>query len=173
MALIGTILLFATLYWFWRLHRRYRGRQWWRHSWPAIIALLVSFSILGTSDESTQPTVKTKTVTKTHLVTANNDKQLTALQAANRASASSLKQAAKNFRVVNNILTNSRLRTSKLVQLRQQHQPRSILTITQVTLRWRVKLTTVNKRSRLIRISPHLPLRSSVRVRVPGNNMAI
>ncbi len=81
MALIGTILLFATLYWFWRLHRRYRGRQWWRHSWPAIIALLVSFSILGTSDESTQPTVKTKTVTKTHLVTANNDKQLTALQA--------------------------------------------------------------------------------------------
>lgn len=74
MALIGTILLFATLYWFWRLHRRYRGRQWWRHSWPAIIALLVSFSILGTSDESTQPTVKTKTVTKTHLVTANNDK---------------------------------------------------------------------------------------------------
>lgn len=97
MALIGTILLFATLYWFWRLHRRYRGRQWWRHSWPAIIALLVSFSILGTSDESTQPTVKTKTVTKTHLVTANNDKQLTALQAANRASASSLKQAAKKL----------------------------------------------------------------------------
>ena len=97
MALIGTILFFATLYWFWRLHRRYRGRQWWRHSWPAFIALLVSFSILGTVDEPTEPTVKTKTVTRTHLVTVKNDTKLTALQAANQASASSLKQAAQKL----------------------------------------------------------------------------
>jgi len=90
-------MLIATIYWCWRLfhHKHYRGKQWWRHGWPAVILLLVSLNLMGSNSPDSSPTVKTKTVTKTHLVTANNDSKLAKLQNANSASASSLKADAK------------------------------------------------------------------------------
>ncbi|WP_047998939.1 DNA/RNA non-specific endonuclease [Lactiplantibacillus herbarum] len=98
MDIIGLIILIATIYWCWRLfhHKHYRGKQWWRHSWPAVILLLVSLNMIG-SNSSSSPTVKTKTVTTTHLVTADNDSKLAKLQSANSESASSLKADAKSL----------------------------------------------------------------------------
>ncbi|MBU7475199.1 MULTISPECIES: DNA/RNA non-specific endonuclease [Lactiplantibacillus] len=97
MGIIGTLILLAAIYWGWRSYRHYPGRQWWRHGWPALLLLLVSIGLFSLPGKQAQPTVKTKTVTKTHLVTATNDQKLTALQEANSASASSLKQAAKQL----------------------------------------------------------------------------
>jgi len=99
MAFIGFIMLIATIYWCWRLfhHKHYRGKQWWRHGWPAVILLFVSFGLMGDTDSTTTPTVKTKTIPKTHLITDKNDQKLTALQSANSASASSLKKATQKL----------------------------------------------------------------------------
>lgn len=45
----GLLIFCATVYWGWTLAhtKHYQGKQWRRHAWPAILPLLISFSLLG------------------------------------------------------------------------------------------------------------------------------
>jgi len=47
--LFGLIIFCATVYWSWTLAQRkhYQSKQWRRHAWPAILPLLISFTLLG------------------------------------------------------------------------------------------------------------------------------
>lgn len=99
MTFIGLLMLIGAGYWCWSLFHQhhYRGKAWWQHGWPALVILIIGLGLLGSTSpsetKSTTPAVKTKRVVKTKTLTATNDAKLTALQAANASSASSLKKA--------------------------------------------------------------------------------
>ncbi|ETY75223.1 DNA/RNA non-specific endonuclease [Lactiplantibacillus fabifermentans] len=94
MTYLGLILLIATIYWGWRLFKKYRGWQWFKHSWPALILLFVSFGLMGsntTTTTSSDSSPQVKKVHKTRWLTTANDSSLKKLQADNRSASSSLK----------------------------------------------------------------------------------